>query len=101
MGGDSTDRFAPQLGVGEVDLGDVAGARRGELAFRVAALTQQVERRRAVEQSGVEVRQLEMAGERLGDRPLAARRGPIDGDEDRKSVVEGKRVELGGPRITN
>ena len=35
--GDAADRLALQLGVGEVDLREVAGAGGGELAFRVAA----------------------------------------------------------------
>ena len=35
--GDAADRLALQLGIGEVDLREVAGAGRGELALRVAA----------------------------------------------------------------
>src|SRR3546814_4873303 len=36
---------------------------------------------RAIEQPGVEHGQAEMRGERLGDRTLARRGGPVDGDD--------------------
>ena len=81
--GDAADRLALQFGIGEIDLAEVAGAHGRELALRVAAPAQQVKGDRAVEQAGVEMREVEAAGEGAGDGALAARRRSVDGDDHR------------------
>ena len=68
-------------GLGEIDLAEVAGARGGELAVRIAAHLQQVEGGGAVEQAGIHMGQPEMRGEGAGDRALAAGGGSVDGDD--------------------
>ena len=42
----------------------------------IAAQAEQGQRHRPIEHAGVHVRQAEMLGQRPGDRPLAAGRGP-------------------------
>ena len=69
-------------GIVGVDRGHVARPQRLELVARIAAPAPQVQRHRAVEQPGIHVRQVEMLGQRPGDRPLAARRRAVDRDQD-------------------
>src|SRR5918994_2538009 len=68
---------------------------------------------RAIEQPRIEVRQLEMGGQALGERAFAGRRRPVDGDQERFHAASirapspfinwakpGKLVSIGEPSST-
>ena len=99
--GDAADRLALQLGVVEVDLRQVAGASPRRTRSRGRRPFEQVEGDRSVEQSGVHVGQAEMRASARGDRALAARRRPVDGDDhaalsvSRAAAKPGKLVSTG------
>jgi hypothetical protein len=85
MGGDDRRELADLAGaqdrVGERQVVEVARGDRIRLTRRIQVEPAHGGRHRAVEQARVEVRQAVIAGERLGDRALARRGGPVDGDD--------------------
>ena len=79
--GELADRILAQRGIVEQAFVEVAGGDSVGLDRRVQLHPLHGQRDRAVKQAGVEMRQAVMAGERLGDRALAARGGSVDGDD--------------------
>ena len=81
--GYSSDRLALQLPVANIDLGEIAGAKRCELAFRIATPAQEIEPDRTVEEAGIEMRQAEPAGDRARDRAFSACRESVNRNDHR------------------
>ena len=79
--GEPAARLAAQLGIEQQAFGEAARGERIAGVVRIAAVEEHLPPDRAVEQPGVEVRQPEMRGERLGDGALARGGGAVDGDD--------------------
>ena len=77
----SFPNFEAQRGIIEQAGGKVARGERVGGIVGVAVIELRLIADGAIEQPGVEHGQAEMRGERLGDRALARRGGPIDGDD--------------------
>src|SRR6185437_8401176 len=79
--GGARDILVAQPGIVEVAGADAFGRRPGYARVgRIAAGGQGMERRRAVELAGVEMRQLEMLRQAPAEGALAGGRRPVDGD---------------------